>query len=286
MKILVTGSNGQLGNELRVLSSTSPGSNFIFTDVAELDITNEPAVSAFFAETKPGAVINCAAYTAVDKAEQEPVKAELINAVAVGILARVAARHDAVLVQISTDYVFDGHNYQPYREEDATNPLSAYALSKYHGETEMLKYARCGYLVRTSWLYSTFGLNFVKTMMKYGRERGILNVVCDQIGSPTYARDLAAALLVMLNSGKRPEGVAIYHYSNEGVTSWYDFAKAIIQFAGINCTINPIETKDYPLPAIRPCYSVFNKTKIKQDFNLEIPYWRDSLGKCMELINN
>jgi dTDP-4-dehydrorhamnose reductase len=285
IKILVTGANGQLGNELKVLSKTEPGFQFIFTDIAELDITSEEAVTAFFLHAKPDAVINCAAYTAVDKAEQETEKANLINAVAVGILARAASVHNAIMVHISTDYVFDGQGHRPYREDDPLNPVSAYARSKYNGETEMLKHAMNGYIIRTSWLYSSFGANFVKTIMKYGKERGLLNVVFDQIGTPTYARDLAVVILAVIKSGRVPEKTEIYHFSDEGVISWYDFAISIVELTGIKCKINPIETKDYPLPAMRPFYSVFNKAKIKQQFGIEIPYWRDSLKDCIDKMN-
>ncbi len=282
MKILVTGSNGQLGNELRVLSQKEPGIQFIFTDVEELDITSEMAVSAYFQEAMPDAVINCAAYTAVDKAEQEPEKATLINGIAVGILARAANAHNAVMFHISSDYVFDGRGCRPYAENDQVDPVSVYAMSKLAGELEMQKHTRSGYIIRTSWLYSSFGYNFVKTIIKYGKERGMLNVVFDQIGTPTYAADLAAVILTMLKSEKKPVKTEIYHFSDEGVVSWYDFAIAIVELSGITCKINPIETKDYPLPAVRPFYSVFNKAKIKEQFGIEIPYWRDSLRECIE----
>lgn len=281
MKIVVTGSNGQLGNELRILSKTEPGLQFVFTDVEELDITNEEAVATFFQDIKPDAVINCAAYTAVDKAEQEPGKANLINGTAVGILARAASVHGATIVHISTDYVFDGKGYRPYVEDDPVNPVSAYALSKLTGEREMQEHALNGYIIRTSWLYSSFGNNFVKTIMKYGKERGMLNVVFDQIGTPTYAADLAEIILTLLKSGQKPVKTEIYNFSNEGVISWYDFAISIVELTGIKCKINPIETKDYPLPAVRPSYSVFNKGKIKHKLGIEIPYWRDSLKECI-----
>lgn len=286
MNILITGSNGQLGNEFKELSKAETALNFIFTDVAELDITSEDAVAALFQQLKPDAVINCAAYTAVDKAEQEPEKANLINGKAVGILARAASLHNAIIVHISTDYVFDGKGYRPYIETDPVHPVSAYAKSKLYGETEMLEHARSGFIIRTSWLYSSFGYNFVKTIMKYGKERGKLNVVFDQIGTPTYARDLAMAILAIVKSGRRPKGAEIYHFSNEGIISWYDFAMAIIEFTGISCKVTPIETKDYPLPAARPFYSVFNKSKIKQTFGIEIPYWRESLKEALEVIIN
>ena len=284
MKILVTGSNGQLGNEFRLLAPAYPDFSFIFTDVAELDITREPDIETLVKEEAPDAVINCAAYTAVDKAEQEDNLAFLINATAVGNLARVAAKSNVLLIHISTDYVFDGKGYKPYVEDDPTNPVSLYAKSKHAGEQQVQSYSSKALIIRTSWLYSEFGNNFVKTMMKYGKERGQLNVVFDQTGTPTYARDLAIILLEILQKQTIFEGVEVFHYSNEGVTSWYDFAKAIIEFSGINCKINPIETKDYPLPAARPFYSVFNKSKIKQRYQVNIPYWRDSLKECIQKI--
>ncbi|MEI7895714.1 MAG: dTDP-4-dehydrorhamnose reductase [bacterium] len=281
MKILVTGSNGQLGNELRMLAAGYPDYTFIFTDIAELDITSESDIEEMVRKEKPAAIINCAAYTAVDKAEQEDNLAFLINATSVGNLARVAAKYNSFLVHISTDYVFNGKGYRPYTEEDPTNPVSLYAKSKHAGEQQVQSYAKRAFILRTSWLYSEFGSNFVKTMMKYGKERGKLNVVFDQAGSPTYARDLAKAILDVLPRLPQSDGVEVFHYSNEGVASWYDFAVAIIELSGIDCKISPIETKDYPLPAARPFYSVFNKTKIKQRFQLEIPYWRDSLQACL-----
>jgi dTDP-4-dehydrorhamnose reductase len=282
MKILVTGSNGQLGNELRLLAPAYSGDTFIFTDVAELDITSEPDLDFFVNREKPAVIINCAAYTAVDKAEQEDNLAFLINATAVGNLSRVASKHHSLLVHISTDYVFDGKGFKPYMEDDPTNPVSLYAKSKHAGEQQLQSYAGKALIIRTSWLYSEFGNNFVKTMMKYGREREQLNVVFDQTGTPTYARDLAQTILDIIQKQPVIAGIEVFHYSNEGVASWYDFAKAIMEFSGINCKINPIETKDYPLPAIRPFYSVFNKSKIKQRFLIEIPYWRDSLKECMK----
>ena len=284
MKIIVTGSNGQLGNELRLLAPYYPDFNFIFTDVAELDITRETDVDLFVKTEHPAVIINCAAYTAVDKAETEPHAAFLINTTAVGILARVASQYNALLVHLSTDYVFDGTACMPYCENDRTNPVSVYAKSKNGGELQVQSFSKNALVIRTAWLYSEFGNNFVKTMIKLGKERGRLNVVCDQVGTPTYARDLAKAILAMLRSGQEIKGVDLFHYANEGAASWYDFAKAIIGFSGINCIINPIETKDYPTPATRPCYSIFNKAKIKQRFGMEIPFWQDSLRDCVARI--
>jgi dTDP-4-dehydrorhamnose reductase len=282
MKILVTGANGQLGSELRLLESKNPSVNMHFTDVADLDITDMHAVSLYFDNLRPDAVINCAAYTAVDKAEQEQDLAMKINSLAVRNLSNACGEFGSMLVHISTDYIFNGKGHRPYSETDTPDPVSSYARSKYAGETQMLSSCKNGLIIRTSWLYSVFGHNFVKTIMKYGRERGSLNVVYDQIGSPTNAADLASAVMQIIPQCGSHEGVDIFHYADEGIASWYDFALAIVGFAGIDCRINPIETKDYPLPAARPFYSVLNKTRIKETFSLTIPYWRDSLKTCVD----
>ncbi|MCK9220278.1 MAG: dTDP-4-dehydrorhamnose reductase [Bacteroidales bacterium] len=282
MKILITGANGQLGNEFKILTQQYPQFDFVFTDVEEMDITDEAAIASIVQQEKPDILINCAAYTAVDKAEKETALAYLINDTAVGNLARVCSRLNILLVHISTDYIFDGKGYRPYAENDPPHPLSIYAKSKFAGEEAVFANAKKALLIRTSWLYSEFGNNFVKTIMKYGKERGSMNIVFDQIGSPTYAYDLAKTILEILALQPAWEDIQVYHYSNEGVASWYDFAKAIIELSDIRCTIHAIETKDYPLPAIRPYFSVFNKAKIKQQFHLEIPYWRDSLIECLK----
>ncbi len=281
MKILVTGAKGQLGNELRLMSGEFTQYHFIFTDVEELDITCREKVECFFTHEMPDVTINCAAYTSVDNAEKDFDKALLINATAVGFLAESVGRTGGLLIHISTDYLFDGHSHRPYIESDVTNPESAYARSKAGGETAVVKSGSRAVILRTSWLYSGFGNNFVKTILKYSRERGSLKVVYDQVGSPTYARDLARAILGILPSIKNVKVPEVYHYSNEGVASWYDFAIAITEYAGIDCRILPIETKDYPLPAKRPFYSVLNKSKFKERFLTEIPYWRDSLKECI-----
>jgi dTDP-4-dehydrorhamnose reductase len=282
MKILVTGAKGQLGNEIRELSADYPLYRFLFTDVDELDITDEATVNAFVAADKPDVIINCAAYTAVDKAETDSSTANLINTKAPGILAKAAKKHYALLVHISTDYVFEGKSYVPVSETAVPNPQSLYAKSKYMGEQEIVKNAGKAIIIRTSWLYSPFGNNFVKTILKYGEERGRLKVVFDQIGTPTYAHDLARTILEILQEAAQEPGIHFYHYSNEGVASWYDFATAIIELSGISCKLDPIETKDYPLPAARPFYSVLNKEKIRQKYGLEIPYWRKSLQHCLK----
>lgn len=282
MKILITGSNGQLGNEIKALAGSYPQYEFLYTDVDELDIANAASVTAFFELHNPAVVINCAAYTAVDKAETDPQMAYLVNAEAPGNLARAAAASDAFMVHVSTDYVYDGRNYRPYTETDELNPVSVYGKSKIAGENAVLQANGKGVIIRTSWLYSAFGNNFVKTMMKYGKERDSLNVVFDQIGTPTYARDLAKAILDILPEAMQDTGIEVYHYSNEGVASWFDFAKLIHKIAGITCQVNPIPTKEYPLPAERPFYSVLDKTKIKKRFSIEIPYWPDSATHCIE----
>jgi len=286
MKILVTGSKGQLGNELRELSGDFPQYEFQFTDIEELDITNETKVEQLFADNKPDVVINSAAYTAVDKAESEESLAYLINATAVGILARATAKYKALLIHISSDYVFDGKTYLPYREGDVTNPVSVYARTKFAGEIAVKEGACNGVIIRTSWLYSAFGNNFVKTILKFGKERGSLNVVFDQIGTPTYARDLAGTILNIIPKAIDCEGIEVYHYSNEGVVSWYDFAKAIVEISALDCRIYPICTKDYPSPATRPFYSVLDKSRVKEKFAIEIPYWRDSVKHCLQRLGN
>ncbi len=279
--ILITGSHGQLGNEIKKLSPQYTDYNFIFTDVDELDITNYDKLDDFFKKNDIDFLINCAAYNAVDKAEKDSGKAELINSRAVKYLAKISKKHNTFFFHISTDYVFDGKNHKPYIESDKPQPLSNYARSKYNGEKEALNNNDKTIVFRTSWLYSEFGNNFVKTMLKYGKEKDELRVIFDQIGTPTYAADLANAILTIIPQTSKLRKPELYHYSNEGVASWYDFAKAIIEIAGENCKVLLIETKDYPLPAARPFYSVMNKAKIKNDFNIEIPHWRDSLVRCI-----
>ncbi len=279
--ILITGSQGQLGNEIKKLAPQYPDYNFIFTDVDELDITNYDKLDSFFNKNDIDFLINCAAYNAVDKSEEDPGKAELINATAVKYLSKITKKYNAFYIHISTDYVFDGKNHKPYIESDKPQPLSNYARSKYNGELEALNNNDKSIVFRTSWLYSEFGNNFVKTIMKYGKEKDELRVIFDQIGTPTYAADMAKVILTIIPQTSKLKKPELYHYSNEGVASWYDFAKAIIEIADENCKVFPIETKDYPLPAARPFYSVMNKAKIKKDFNIEIPHWRDSLVRCI-----
>ncbi len=282
VRILVTGSNGQLGNEIQQLANDYKFYIFDYTDIEELDISNSQHVDAYFDATKPQVIINCAAYTAVDKAETDETVAYLVNAKATENLARSASRTGAMIVHVSTDYVFDGRAYIPYNESDLTNPQSAYGRSKLAGEEAVMQNATNGIIIRTSWLYSAFGNNFIKTMIRYGKERQELKVVFDQIGTPTYAKDLAKVILDIIPKAITNSGVNLYHYSNEGVASWYDFAKFIINFCSIDCDVKPILTKDYPLPAPRPFYSVLNKSKIKETFNIEIPYWTSSVIACIK----
>lgn len=280
-KILVTGSKGQLGKELQNISGQFPDLEFDYTDVDELDITCKGELIKNVKNKNYNFIVNCAGYTAVDKAEEEQKIANTINARSVGLLAEVANEFDINLIHLSTDFVFDGKKSRPYLEKDQPNPQSVYAKSKYEGEKLMLKIANKGMIIRTSWLYSEYGNNFVKTIMKLAAERDELNVIFDQVGAPTDAFDLANAILKIIDSGKGLSNPSIYHYSNEGVASWYDFAVNIVELAGIDCQVNPIEAKDYPLPAKRPHFSVMSKEKIKNEFNLRIPYWRDSLKKCI-----
>ncbi len=283
--ILVTGANGQLGNEMRNLSSTDPANRYIFTDVQELDITDPARVQAFLSENAVDFVVNCAAYTAVDKAESEIELCRKINAFAVENLAKASAAIGAKMIHVSTDYVYSGTHYMPYVESDAVAPTSVYGVTKLEGEQLLLAANPASVILRTSWLYSPYGNNFVKTMLRLGREREKLSVVFDQVGTPTYAADLAAAIVTILNA---PEFVpGIYNFSNEGVCSWYDFTLTIHRMAGIDtCRVSPIDTADYPSAATRPFYSVMNKKKIKATYGVEIPHWEESLQKCIAILEN
>lgn len=281
MRILVTGSKGQMGQEFQVISEEDGDNSYLFTDIDDLDITDARAVSAFLLLEQPDAIINCAGYTAVDQAEQEPEKAMLINGTAVEILSRAAGEAGILLIHISTDYVFDGTSYTPYTESAIPNPVSVYGKSKFSGEQAMHLYASKGIIIRTSWLFSSFGNNFVKTIIRYGRERDTLNVVYDQIGSPTFAKDLCLAIRKILPSLYNHRGVDIYHFCNEGIASWYDFAMAIADLTALTCQILPVASKDYNQLALRPFYSVLDKSLIKKRFGIKIPYWRESLAKCI-----
>ena len=282
--ILITGANGQLGSEIRVASGQFPQFRFFFTDVTELDICNREAVHAYMAENHMDGIVNCAAYTAVDKAEDDAETCYRINRDAVKNLAEAAREYKLDIIHVSTDYVFDGKSYLPYTEVMPVNPSSVYGKSKLEGERILMEICPEAVIVRTSWLYSSFGNNFVKTMLRLGQERDKLNVIFDQVGTPTYAADLAVALLSILAAGKPAAG--IYHYSNEGVCSWYDFTRSIHRLAGISCDLVPIESKEYPVRTPRPHFSVLNKAKIKQTYGIEIPHWEDSLEKCIRLLVN
>ena len=279
MKILITGCNGQLGNEMQLLEKVNPQHTYFNTDVAELDITNQEAVEAFVSENDIDGIVICAAYTAVDKAEENQELCHLLNAVAPGYLAEAVGKCGGWMIQISTDYVFDGTNHTPYVETDPVCPNSVYGSTKLDGEKAVMAACEQSVIIRTAWLYSTFGNNFVKTMIRLGKEKPELGVIFDQIGTPTYARDLAVAIFAAINQGVNP---GLYHFSNEGVISWYDFTKAIHRIAGITtCHVRPLHTEEYPTPAARPHYSVLDKTKIKQTYGIEVPYWEESLSECI-----
>lgn len=284
LEVLVTGSSGQLGSEIRELSSRYPQYTFTFADRSMLDLSNLCKMENFFDGKRFDMIINCAAYTAVDKAESESELADTINHRFVSMLAKIAKRDSSKLIHISTDYVFDGKHHRPYIESDPTAPQGVYGKTKCDGENAILSTAPANTLIiRTSWVYSSFGNNFVKTMLRLGKERDTLGVIFDQVGTPTYARDLAQAIIDILPqiNNVQPE---IYHYSNEGAASWYDFAQAIFELSGVVCLVNPITTDQYPTPATRPHYSLLNKSKIKNDFNLSIPYWRDALKACLNTL--
>jgi len=278
-KILVTGCNGQLGRSLRREFEKDGGIEAIYTDYDTLDITDEHAVSRMLEEGHFDVVVNCAAYTAVDKAESDSVRAALLNTGAVGILGKAAVENGAKVIHISTDYVFSGQHFRPYEENDEPYPQGMYGRTKLEGEALLTSFSQNSIIIRTAWLYSEYGKNFVKTMLSLAGTHPEINVVADQIGTPTYAGDLAGAIRAVINSETWHPG--IYHYTDEGVASWYDFSKAIMEMSGKNVKVNPIPTSAYPTPAKRPLYSVLSKQKIKNTFGLTIPYWRDSLRKCL-----
>lgn len=294
LNILVAGSNGQLGSEIKELvgsttsvvpgeaKATLPNTKFYFTDKKELDISNIGDVRKYIIENNIDTIINCAAYTAVDKAEDEKELANKINHLAVKKLAMLSNEFGLKLIHISTDYVFDGTNFKPYSEDDTTNPQSVYGKTKLDGEKAILESSlKNSIIIRTSWVYSSYGANFVKTMLRLGKEKDELGVIFDQVGTPTYAKDLAKTILEIIPKIDNHK-VKIYNYSNEGVVSWYDFAKEIMRMAKLACKVNPIETKDYPTPAKRPHYSLLNKSKIKSTFDIQIPYWKDGLDDCLK----
>ena len=284
MNILITGCNGQLGNEMQLLEKENPQHTYFNTDVAELDITDQAAIEKMVMDHAIDGIVNCAAYTAVDKAEDNQELCRKLNSLAPGYLAAAIAKRGGWMIQISTDYVFDGTNHTPYTEDAPTCPNSVYGVTKLEGEQAAQKACEKTMVIRTAWLYSTFGNNFVKTMIRLGREKPELGVIFDQIGTPTYAHDLAVAIFAAINQGVVP---GVYHFSNEGVISWYDFTKAIHRIAGITtCHVRPLHTSEYPTPASRPHYSVLDKTKIKTVYGIEVPYWEESLEVCVRKLLN
>jgi dTDP-4-dehydrorhamnose reductase len=288
MNVLVTGSNGQLGSEIKKIAENYKASKFFFKDLPDIDICNFNELQSFIVNNKINAVINCAAYTAVDKAEEDKELAQKINAEGVSNIVKALKKLNGKFIHISTDYVFNGNSYLPYLESDEVSPIGIYGNTKRDGELAVITSEIDAIVIRTSWLYSSYGNNFVKTMLRLGENRDELGVIFDQVGTPTYARDLAIVCLEILfnktfdtisSKGK------LYHFSNEGVASWYDFAKAIMFYSNVTCNVKPIQTKEYPTPAKRPYFSVLNKTKIKNDFGITIPYWRDSLEECILKLN-
>lgn len=286
MNILITGANGQLGNEMRLLSRESNKDSYFFTDVAELDITSLLDIRAFVKQYNIDVIVNCAAYTNVDKAEDDVELCDLINNKAVENLAIVAKEYDCTLIHVSTDYVFSGKGNLPCTEEQATSPLGVYGKTKLVGE-DAIRRVGCKYLIfRTAWLYSEFGNNFVKTMIRLTTEKDSLKVVFDQVGSPTYAGDLGKLIFSIIEKRQYEQHQGIYHFSNEGVCSWYDFAKEISFIAGTDCDIQPCHSDEFPSKVTRPAFSVLDKTKVKRDFQFEVPYWKESLTKCINKLKN
>lgn len=284
MKILITGANGQLGNEMRVVLSEYADIETIYTDVDTLDISDLAQLDKFVVDNEVTHIVNCAAYTAVDKAEDDEEAATKVNVVAVRNLGIVATKNGIKLLHVSTDYVFDGKSFIPYTEDMPVCPTNVYGKTKLAGEEVLFEECNNAIVIRTSWLYSSFGNNFVKTMLRLGRERDELNVVFDQVGTPTYAADLASTIVTIISNREWVSG--IYHFSNEGICSWYDFTIMIHRLSGIDCKVKPIESSAYPVRTPRPHYSVLNKTKIKKTFDIEIPYWVDSLQKCLNILEN
>jgi dTDP-4-dehydrorhamnose reductase len=285
-KIAVLGAYGQLGQSIMNIYHNYPQYHFIFTDMDTLDIANDDAVNDFVSEHHPDIFINCAAYTAVDRAETEKGLAMRLNAFAVDHLATIAKKHSIFMIHISTDYVFDGRGNKPYREDEQTCPVSVYGRTKRGGEEAILSSGCRAAIIRTAWLYSEYGTNFVKTMLRLGKEREQLSVVSDQTGTPTYAHDLVKTIMTIIEQNEKILQPEIYHYSNEGVISWYDFAIEIMRLGNRTCNIIPISTQQYPTPAVRPCYSVLDKEKIKSHFAITIPCWKDSLQVCIKNLLN
>jgi dTDP-4-dehydrorhamnose reductase len=285
IKILVTGSNGQLGSEIQSLAPIQSEMEFLFTDIEELDITNANDIDNFFSKNEFNVLLNCASFTAVDKAESEPDTAMKVNGEAIQHLAIACMKYHCYPIHLSTDYVFCGSHHKPYSEEDIPDPASIYGQSKLKGEQYFYDIAKKGMIIRTSWMYSPHGENFVKTILKNGKEMNELKVVSDQVGSPTYARDLAQTILSILPRALAENRYGIYHYSNEGVCSWYDLALETVKIAGFDCEVKPVKTSEYPTKAPRPYYSVLDKDKIKREFGITIPHWKDGLQRCIEAMN-
>ena len=289
MKVLITGSNGQLGSEIKELASNYENLECVFKDLPEMDICDTEVLNTFIIDQHINAVINCAGYTAVDKAEEDLETASKVNVKGVLNLVNALKKVDGKLIHISTDYVFDGNHSKPYKVSDPVSPIGVYGETKRAGELAVLNSSIDSIVIRTSWLYSVYGNNFLKTMLRLGNEKKSIQVVSDQKGTPTFAKDLAKTCLdILSNAGSTniSKKGSLYHYSNEGVASWYDFARAIMEISNIDCNIIPIETKDYPTQAIRPLYSVLDKSKITSDFKVTIPHWRDSLANCLKKINH
>lgn len=284
MNLLVTGSNGQLGSEFRDLAPAYPAFRFFFTDKEELDVTDGEAVLRYLKKQGIDCLVNCVGYTAVDRAEDDRAGASLLNTLAARVLAEATAKAGAIMVHVSTDYVFEGKGFRPYTEGDTANPKTIYGKTKLEGEIEVIFNAKKALIIRTSWLYSTYGHNFLKTILEKCRTEKELRVVYDQVSTPTYARDLAKAILDIIPRVPQKIRAEVYNYSNEGVGSWYDFAKAILEISGLDCKLVPVLSKDIQAAAIRPHYSVLDKSRIKKDFQLEIPHWRDSLRECMQKV--
>ncbi|MFW6020306.1 MAG: dTDP-4-dehydrorhamnose reductase [Bacteroidales bacterium] len=281
MKILVTGKDGQLGTSLQNICHNDSGLNFVFVDSNDFDLTDLSTTALKIREIQPDILINCAGYTAVDQAEDEPELAYLLNGEVVGLMAALSKELNFLLIHISTDYVFSGKNYRPYEEDDPYNATSIYGKSKISGEENIMVEADRAVIIRTSWLYSAYGKNFVKTMLRLAKEKDELGVIYDQVGSPTYAGDLANTILELVTHSQEIKGLYIYHYSNEGAISWYDFAKSIMEIAEMDCHIKPLQSHEFPTKAPRPFYSVMNKNKIKETWQISIPYWKDSLKQCL-----
>ena len=281
IRIDVLGSNGQLGSEMRCLAASNPEFSFTFSDVEDVDITSQESLRSHFGAVRPDVVVNCAAYTAVDRAESDAALADSINHRAVELLAGFSRKFGFLLIHISTDYVFDGTSCRPYLETDPCNPVSVYGKTKLAGEKALLANAQRAVLIRTGWLFSSFGNNFVRTMLRLGQERPVVKVVSDQVGTPTYAANLAGVIIRFAAKAPEINDVQVYHFSNEGVCSWYDFARRIIASVSDSCRVLPIVTEEYPTAATRPHYSVLDKRKIKQELQMEIPHWEDALQRCL-----